>query len=336
VDIARRWRLGCAAVLGFVAVFAPKESAARATEVTAQLDYVAAPGCPGAGDLEGAVGRQLGYSPFRQNASQRVLVRIELSGQALEGRMEWRDADGRWMGERTFPSRSGDCGELVRAMGFALALQVQLMAAEGAAGPQPAAPPGGARATSSARVSATVGTTPAPPPSGTREGPRSRPAIAAGAGAGIGIGLAPTVVALGRAFGTVAWPHFALELGGEVSTPSAMHRADGAGFSEETLLGSVAICGLRIPFSACALTKVGEMRVAGAGVDAPASSSGVLLQAGLRVAVTHGLGRHVDIAAHADGVAALTRAMVTLNSMAVWTAPRVGGAMGIDLGVRFP
>jgi hypothetical protein len=115
-----------------------------------------------------------------------------------------------------------------------------------------------------------------------------------------------------------------------------MHRADGAGFSEETLLGSLAVCGLRMPLSACAVTKVGEMRVAGEGVDAPASSSGVLLQAGLRVAVTGGLGRHVHIAAHADGVAALARGMVTLNSMAVWTAPRVGAAVGLDLGVRFP
>jgi hypothetical protein len=134
----------------------------------------------------------------------------------------------------------------------------------------------------------------------------------------------------------VAWPHIALELGGEASTPSAMHRADGTGFSEQTLLGSLAVCGLRMPFSACAVTKLGAIKVVGEGVDTPAASSGVLLQAGVRIAVTRGLGRHLDIAAHADGVAAVTRGVVTLNSMAVWTAPRVGGAVGIDLGVRFP
>jgi len=239
------------------------------------------------------------------------------------------------MGERTFPSRSGDCAELVRAMGFALALQVQLMAGEAApAGSQPTASAGGAQVTPAASAPPSVGTT--PPPASPHQAVRSGPAIGAGAGAAIGIGLAPTVVALGRLFGTVAWPHLALELGGEVSTPSAMHRADGAGFSEETLLGSLAVCGLRMSFSACAVTKVGEMRVVGEGVDAPAASSGVLLQAGVRVAVARDLGRHVHVAAHTDGVAALTRGMVTLNSMAVWTAPRVGGTAGIDLGVRFP
>ena len=92
---------------------------------------------------------------FRADAPDRVVVRIEAAGRTLEGRLEWHDASGAVIGEQSFPSRTGDCDELTRAMGFALALQVQLMAAtmgetRAPPAPAPAAPP--------------TATAPAPPP----------------------------------------------------------------------------------------------------------------------------------------------------------------------------
>jgi hypothetical protein len=48
------------------------------------------------------------------------------------------------------------------------------------------------------------------------------------------------------------------------------------------------------------------------------------------------LGRRACIAAHADGVAMVTRGVVTLDSMAVWSTPRVAADLGIDVAVRFP
>src|SRR3954463_7857941 len=122
----------CAIGLALVALAAARRGAAQSGGVAAQLDYVAASGCPGANDFGAVVAGRLGYSPFRPDAPQRVVVRIETSGPALEGQLEWRSAAGGWQGERKFPSRTGDCGELVRAMGFALALQIQLMAAAAA------------------------------------------------------------------------------------------------------------------------------------------------------------------------------------------------------------
>src|SRR5688572_14895949 len=114
--------------------------------MAAQLDYGAAPGCPSVAGFEAVVTGRLGYSPFRASAGERVIVRIESSGRTLEGRLEWRDATGGWIGEQTFPSRTGDCNELARAMGFALALQIQLMATTASATPREAATPPAASA----------------------------------------------------------------------------------------------------------------------------------------------------------------------------------------------
>jgi hypothetical protein len=161
--------------------------------------------------------------------------------------------------------------------------------------------------------------------------------VAAGAGAAAGVGLAPGVVALGRVFGSLAWSHVALELGGEATVPStsAIRRADGAGFSHRLLLASLAGCGVTSHVSGCVLGKIGQIRVAGDGVDLPATSSGVIVQSGLRLAVAQTLGRRVLVVAHADGIAFLTRAVVTLDGMPVWTTPRIAATFGVDVGVRF-
>jgi len=313
---------GCV-VIGLVAVAALGERAARAGDVAARLDYVAGSTCPAAADFEAAVAKHLGYSPFQDDASERVAVRIETSGRGLEGRLEWRNEDGGWAGERTFPSRTGDCAELVRAMGFALAVQFQLLATTDAAR-TPAAPP----------APPTVIAPPAPPPPPASDA-GGGPALAAGAGAAAGIGLSPDVTAVGRVFGSVAWSRVAVELAGEASAPSTLRRTDGGGFSHQVFLASVAGCGLLSRWSGCVLAKIGEMRVSGDGVDTPATSSGLMLQTGLRLAVTLMLGQRAHVIAHADGVALLTRGVVTLDAMAVWTTPRVAATVGLDFGVRF-
>jgi hypothetical protein len=328
-----------AAALGFAAIVALGEGVAGAADVAAQLDYAAPAGCPDATDFGAVVAEHLGYVPFQMEANERVVIRIEPSGRALEGRIEWRNDAGRWAGDRAFPSRTGDCGELVHVMGFAVALQFQLLATS-AAPPEPqrlAAPPAKAQ---------TPPATPAPPtlsarpPSGsqgdlTARGPPSEASIAVGAGASAGVGLSPGVAALARLFGSVAWTRVAVELAAEISVPATTHRSDGAGVSEQVLLASLAGCGVRARWSACLLGKVGEIRAVGEGVNVPATASGVFVQGGVRLAVNQMLGRRTQIALHADGLAAMTRGIVTLDSLPVWTTPRVAATFGIDLGVRF-
>ena len=240
------------------------------------------------------------------------------------------------IGEQTFPSRTGNCEELTRAMGFALALQIQLMAATVGESRPPQVP---------APTSGVAATAPAPPPSATTRIETTGPAasnesapgvsVLVGAGASAGFGVASEPVALGRLFGAVQWSHLAVELAGEAAAPSTTRRADGAGFSQEEFLASVAGCGVRSPWSLCALAKVGELRVAGQGVDVPLTASGLMVQSGLRLTAWHTFGHRTYIIGRAEGLARLTDGTVTLDSMPVWSTPRFAALLGIDVAFRF-
>ena len=95
------------------------------------LDYQTDPalaGCPSPADFRKAIVRQLGHDPFRDNAPRRMLVRLYPTGARMGGRVEWRDANDQWEGERTFSSRNESCAEMARAMALATAIQIDLLA----------------------------------------------------------------------------------------------------------------------------------------------------------------------------------------------------------------
>lgn len=309
-------------------------------DLTVQLDYGAAEGCPPASTLDAIVTGRLGYSPFRDDAFDRVIVRIERSGRGLEGHLDWQNPRGGSIGERTFPSRTGDCPELTRVIGFALALQIQLMAA--AAEPTVSAEPA-----SPADKAAPEAPPPPPPPvvpapvrvaetssAGKESRPRG-PSVLVGAGIAGAVGISSDPVPLARLFVTLEWSHVAVEVGGEASLPSTTQVPGGASFSQGDLLASLAGCGVLSMWRACAITKVGEIRATGQGVDVPLTSSGLMVQVGLRVAASHPVTRHIYVLGHVDGLAQLTRGTVTLDAVPAWTTPRFAAVFGIDLGVRF-
>ena len=103
----------------------------------------------------------------------------------------------------------------------------------------------------------------------------------------------------------------------------------------EEFLASVAGCGVRSPFSLCAIGKVGELRVAGQGVDVPLTASGLMVQSGLRLTAWHTFGYRTYIMARAEGLVRLTDGTVTLDSMPVWSTPRFAALLGIDVAIRF-
>jgi len=345
VNVASGRRFGRAASLAaaLLALMTARAGHARTVAATARLDYAAATGCPTADEFQAVVDGRLGYEAFRDDAPDRVVVRIEWSGRALEGRLDWQHVGGGAIGEQTFPSRSGDCTELTRAMAFALAVQLQLMAAT-AADVRPAPPPARPDAGPTAPPPAQVIPAPLPPvvaaPAGQRaEAPPATAGggrwLAVGAGAAAGVGLADDPVALGRLFVTLGWTHAALELEAESSLPSTTRRADGAGFSQFQLLAGLAGCGVRGSFSACAVGKAGQLRVTGQDVDVPATATGLVVQAGVRLAAGHTFGHRTYITGRAEGLARLTQGTVTLDSMAVWKTPPVAAVLGIDVAVRF-
>ena len=226
--------------------------------LTVRLAYTAGPRCPDAAAFKAVVTAQLGYDPFTENADQHVVVRVEPRSGTINGRIEWRHATGRWAGDQTFPSVSIDCPRLVRSMGFALAVHIQLMARMTAASEVSAVAPAETESPAEA-PSATTATPPVatPPPSpaptvtstATVErsaagapSPAGRPGLAVGTGPAVGFGMASEPVLLARLFGIVGWQHVSLELAAVASLPTTTRRPDGAGFSQQHLLGSAAAC----------------------------------------------------------------------------------------------
>jgi hypothetical protein len=119
-----------AAFLLAFSLLAPTRADA-AGDILVTLDYLADPvlgDCPTAGDFAEAIVRQLGRDPFRERASRRAVVRLYPIGARIGGRVEWRDANDEWEGERTFSSRNESCAQMARSMALATAIQIQLLA----------------------------------------------------------------------------------------------------------------------------------------------------------------------------------------------------------------
>jgi hypothetical protein len=332
--------LGAGIICG--SLLAAAEGRARAAAFSVSLEYVAGPDCPDVADFKAVVVARLGHDPFSDGASDHVLVRMAPRDGALDGRIEWRDAKGRWVGDQSFPLITTDCLRLARSMGFALAVQIQLLeqtgAAPAAAAPRKVEPP--------ELAPAPLPPAPAPPapvpspelaatPEAAGTAPSQRPAFALGAGPSIGFGMSSTPILLGRVLGALAWPHVSVELAAEVSVPATTRRADGAGFSQQHLLASAAACGLVTRWNACFLVNAGEVRMAGEDIAHPTSARVPVVEVGARVGVLQSLGRRGFLNAHADGLTILTRWTATLDQVPVWTAPRFAAALGLDVGVRF-
>jgi hypothetical protein len=130
--------------------------------------------------------------------------------------------------------------------------------------------------------------------------------------------------------------HASIELAAEGAWPTTTHRSDGAGFSQQALLASLAGCGSIEHWSACLLAKGGVIRIVGEIIDVPASAAGPVFETGLRLALTQFLGSRAYLAAQVEGLVNVTRWRVTLDQNLVWASPRFAGTVGLNFGVRFP
>ena len=141
---------------------------------------------------------------------------------------------------------------------------------------------------------------------------------------------------LARLFGALAWPRVSVELAAVVSLPATIRRADGAGFTQQHLLGSTAACAIVTRWNGCLVANAGAVRMAGDNIERPTSATVLLVQVGVRAGITQSLGRRAFLSAHADGLVNLTRWTGSLDQVPVWTAPRFAAALGVDAGVLFP
>ena len=320
------------------------QSRAQGKAFKLSLEYTAGDGCPTAAEFKAIVAGRLGYDPFVDDRPDRVLVRVAPRGGVIDGRLEWRDATGAWVGEQTFPVVTTDCARFVRVVGFALAVQIQLLANVRALPAAPAAPAAAAPPPEHAKDR------PEPPPVHRDEPPSavvapsvplptpraSRPVLAVGAGPAVGFGMSSSPLVLGRILGALAWTHVSIELAVELSVPSVTRRVDGAGFSQQHLLVAAAGCAVLSAWNACVVARGGEVRMAGRDIDRPTSAVAPLFEAGVRAGAIHRLGHRAFLSAHLDGLTALSRWTATLDKVPVWTAPRFAAVFGIDAVLLFP
>jgi len=325
----------CAAAL-CVPLIAHAEGHASSPALAVALDYTAPADCLDVGDFRSIVIGRLGYDAFREDAENHVHVRIATRGRGFEGRIEWQDTEGKWIGERLLLSRNDDCLDLDRAMAFALALQIQLVAITQATPEQP--PPAQEKVETGPAAPQVRLSVPSENATSVNERraaePGTGPTFAFGAGGLVGLGLSSKAAPLGRLFASLQWTHLSVELAAEAAWPTTTRREDGAGFSQQVLLVDVASCGILRSWQACLVGKVGQVRVTGDNVDIPASPWGSVVETGLRLAFTYPLGRHAFVAAQADGLVNVMIWRVTLDQVPVWTSPRFAGTMGINVGFR--
>ena len=145
-----RWpsKLRVVAFLGVAAVASqfPSPAMAAETDLYVTLQYKidgAVRRCWDQLEFRRSVAQHAGYDPFRDSAAVHVSVRVGGSAHAVDGQVEWRNANGIGMGERRFVAKDGNCVRLLTEMSFAIGLQIGLLRPKASAGEGAAAGEGG-------------------------------------------------------------------------------------------------------------------------------------------------------------------------------------------------
>jgi len=313
-----------------------------AVDTAVQLEYRAdeAGGCVGEDELRRMVINQLGHDPFSPDADRRVRITIARSDAGFQGRIVWTEADGRPLGERVLSSRSRDCHEIAANVAFAVVLQLQLVERgapnDGADGGADAERPSEKTGDENNRAAATPErpSVSAEPPAGAVPASPSPLRLAVGAGPEVGVGLTPEATAFGRLFVTARWARLSTEIAGDASLPATLGEPDGSGVVVNAVGSTAAGCAHVSVASACVLGRIGWLRARGTGIAAPSASWGRFSEVGLRLAGSRELGRFI-VSVHADGLVMLSRWNVVLNDTVVWSIPRLGAVMGVDVALRF-
>ena len=286
-------------------------------------------GCVGEDELRRMVTKQLGHDPFSADADRRVAISIVRTEAGFQGRIVWTEADGQPLGERLLASRSRDCKEIAANVAFAVVLQLQLVE-RGAppdaddAGPKVEPPP--------------KPTVPAVPPSPAGEaaagGGQAPLQLAVGAGPALGFAMTPGATVFGRLFVAARVGGMSGEIAADAALPAKQREPDGTGVTVGAVGSTAAACAHVSVASACILGRLGWIRARGTGVATPSTSWGRFGELGMRLAASREMGRFI-VGVHADGLVMLSRWNVVLNDAVVWTVPRFGAVVGVDVALRF-
>ena len=333
--------LGTALVAALALAAAPR-LAKGAADTLVRLEYQADEqgGCVAEDELRRMVTGQLGHDPFRPDAERRVAISIAKTEAGFQGRIVWTEADGRPFGERLLRSRSRDCHEIAANVAFAVAVQLQLIELGASEPPKDVA--GGAETPPANTANQGNRPPPAPErpvpsveaPAAPVQASPGRLRLAVGAGPAVGMGMTPEATAFGRLFVVARLRRLSAEIAADAALPATQHEPDGTGVVVNALGSSAAGCAHVSIVSACVLGRLGWIRARGMGIAVPSASWGHFGELGMRLAGTREIGRFM-VSVHADGLVMLSRWNVVLNDAVVWSVPRFGGVVGLDVALRF-
>jgi hypothetical protein len=319
------------ALLLLVVFRTPGAYAQSALEV--ELTFTTAPSlldCPSEATFRNWVREHVGYDPFRAGAPHRILAHARPEGEESVGAVSWHLGSAA-VGERELRGR--ECHDVVRAMAFAVAIQVQLYSDQELA--EKSDERGASTPSDAASTPASASPAPQTAEFQTAE-PRGtlRPiSWLATTGVGVGVRLRsdPFTTMEGRMFGGLSHDTVGGELAVGGAVPKRWGARHGAGFDYWSLWSSVAVCLLPRPLAGCATGRLERLEARGTGVDVSRTASAWLVEVGPRIAFLAPLSPRWQVNLYIEARAVLSPARIVLDDTQVWKSPTWSLMFGADL-----
>jgi hypothetical protein len=281
------------------------------------------------------VAARVGYDPFFPYASVTILADVERVGDRLEGRIKLLDDKGVVRGARTLREPIDHCAELVSAMGLAISIALDTVAAPPSAEPPAESP-----------IPANPPTTEPPEaaradrPPEAEAPPASAPAPALRPFVGIGVlgttGSEPNATLGMSVFGGARWRWMSATLDARADLPGTTQGPNGGTVEAQLLVGSIVPCAHLSVFASCILVSAGILHASGANVSAPDSRDLFYLGLGARLGLEVPVGRSLVVPIFAEARAPLTRPTLHIADGEAWRAPALTAAAELGLKWHFP
>jgi hypothetical protein len=332
-SVTIRWLIavGCSLLFGSGSVaFADGRTATLAYE-----DLSGETDCPDDARLRTAVAERLGYDPFRAEAELALTVSIERTGPRLVARVEARAGEAH--GVRVLAARRGRCAELGASVALALAIAIVPFGHE----PVPEHEDAAAEIVLTIEREPEPPLAPVPPVPPERASPAPTPepppiGVSAWLGGAIAIAQLPDIGFGVRTGVELAWPVFAIAIGGRAFFPTSSELGTGS-VDGALYAGEIALCArFGEIVGACGLAVLGGF--VGSASDLPENrmAVGLAFALGARATGTLRLGESpFFLRIELDLLVPIVRSVLEVGSEWVWTAPPIGLDAGFFVGAGF-
>jgi hypothetical protein len=279
------------------------------------------------------VAARLGFDPFFPWAPRTVVAEIAHTRQGFHGSVDIVDEHGLVIGERTFDSRSADCGDVMRAMALAISIAVDDFTLEDVPPPPVAAPEPAPEPPPSVTLPAELPPTDVPKPAVPAPAEQAPLLFAGTLVPALSFGTAPAP-ASGASIGLeVRYRRVSIGLEGRLDLPAS---SDTPSARTSLALGAVVPCVRLWPaLHTCAVVEIGRFDEEGIGVSQSHSDAALFAAAGVRVALEMPISDPFFVVARADALAVLTRHDVQIDGQPVFQISPIVETLGFGMGARF-